>query len=67
MHDFNLLSSGVTATVIAALLMLLGATRRWLATIFRMAPIHGGGELISVVTDHHKSLFGGMTTLTTGC
>jgi hypothetical protein len=34
---------------------------------FRMAPTHRGGELVSVVTDHHQPLFGGVTTFITGC
>jgi hypothetical protein len=42
---------------IAPLLLLLGATRRWLVAI-RMAPTHGGSALVSV-TDYDWPLFSG--------
>jgi hypothetical protein len=53
--------------VLAALLVLLGATRRGWSRIFRMASTDGGCTLVSAVTDHHQPLLGGVTTYTTGC
>jgi transposase len=55
------------APVLAALLVLLGATRRGWSRFFRMASTHGGCTLVSAVTDHHQPLLGGVTTYTTGC
>src|SRR6202795_993577 len=44
------------ATVIAALLVFLGAPQRWLVAIFRMAPTHSRCALVSVTSHHHRQL-----------
>jgi transposase len=47
------------ATVSASLLLLLGATRRWLLAIFRIAPTHSGCALVSVTDHYHRQLLSG--------
>src|ERR1700674_4175246 len=47
---------GRLATVIAALLVFLGAPQRWLVAIFRMAPTHSRCALVSVTSHHHRQL-----------
>src|ERR1700675_5196954 len=44
------------ATVIAALLVFLGAPQRWLAATFAMAPTHSRCALVSVTSHHHRQL-----------
>jgi transposase len=44
------------ATVIAALLVFLGAPQRWLVAIFRMPPTHSRCALVSVTSHHHRQL-----------
>jgi hypothetical protein len=55
------------ATVIAALLVLLRAPRRWLVALSASHPLIAAVRCFSVTNHHHRLILSRATTYTTGC